>query len=622
LDLQNSAKIEPKVSREPSSRLHHLPNETEKAAKSMHPYITTLVVGAIISALLAGALFVHHKAAWRESSVSGLILGCGIFWSLCQIQWNTTDDPELAIYYVRLSSLGWMMVAPLALQLGLSALDIRESKVWRLLPWTYAVTAGFVVLDWTTPWCHPRAIATSWGFTYEVGIGFYCQVIWLTCLTVPAVWMGLGGFRNSSPAERNQSAVIGVALLVPLTIGLLTDALLPLIGIPFPHLGSISICFLGVASAYSRHRFGYSVLVPTVFAEEILEALPGGVAMIRMDGRIRSANCGLGELLGCTPAELYDRKVHEILSPSLETLIAETRSLDCELTIRGEQRIPVALTASVLRDKVGFPIGVVLVIYDQREVTSLRNRLLLSGRLAAVGELAAGVAHEINNPLAYVRSNLSMLSHHWAEVRSAQDPADSEATSADLAGARSRFAEILDEGDDLLTESLEGVDRASSIVQDIKGFAHAGTENRETVDLNPLLESVLRIAAPQLNASVQLDTNFSPLPLIQCAPQQIKQVFLNLILNSSQAIRDEGFILVESQRADDWVVIRVLDNGEGISSDVIDRVFDPFFTTKPVGEGTGLGLSISYEILRRHGGEIIVASSSSGSCFEVRLPVA
>ncbi len=587
----------------------------------MHPYVTALIVGAISSALLAGALFVHHKATWRESSISGLVLGCGIFWSFCQILWNTTDDPLVAIRYVRLSSLGWMMVAPMAFQLGLSAMDARESKIWRLLPWGYAVTAGFILLDWTTPWCHPRAVATPWGFTYQVGPGFYCQVIWLSCLTLPAIWMGLGGFRDASPAERNQSAVIGVALLVPLTVGLVTDGLFPVLGVAFPHYGSISICFLGLASAYSRHRFGYSVLVPTVFAEEILETLPGGVAMIRLDGRIRSANFGLGELLGCNPSELYDRRIHEMLTTPLEILIAETRNLDCELTTRNGQKIPVALTASLLRDKVGFPIGVVLVMHDQREVKSLRNRLLLSGRLAAVGELAAGVAHEINNPLAYVRSNLSLLSQHWAELRNFRDAVDGRASSADHDDAKNQFSALLDEGDDLLSESLEGVDRASSIVQDIKGFAHAGTEKRETVDLNPLLESVLRIAAPQLKAGVQLDTNLAALPLIQCAPQQIKQVFLNLILNSSQAIRDAGFILVESERAGDCVVIRVLDNGEGIPVDVIDRVFDPFFTTKPVGEGTGLGLSISYEIVRRHAGEIVVASSSQGSCFEVRLPL-
>jgi len=254
------------------------------------------------------------------------------------------------------------------------------------------------------------------------------------------------------------------------------------------------------------------------------------------------------------------------------------------------------------------------VIHDQREVKSLRNRLLLSGRLAAVGELAAGVAHEINNPLAYVRSNLSLLAHHWGQFRlSTEDP--------HVRTSEAQIPDLLDEGDDLLAESIEGVDRASAIVQDIKGFAHAGTENRETVDLNPLLQSVLRIAAPQLDPGVRLDTNLTPLPLIQCAPQQLKQVFLNLILNSSQAIRDEGFILVESELAGDWIVIRVLDNGVGIAEDVIDRVFDPFFTTKPVGEGTGLGLSISYEIVRRHGGEIVAASSPAGSCFEVRLPI-
>ncbi|HME68765.1 MAG TPA: ATP-binding protein, partial [Myxococcota bacterium] len=254
-----------------------------------------------------------------------------------------------------------------------------------------------------------------------------------------------------------------------------------------------------------------------------------------------------------------------------------------------------------------------LVVRDLREVAGLRSRLVTSGRLAAVGELAAGIAHEINNPIAFIHANLNQLQRHWKVVGAALHAACADRESA----------AILSEGEELVSESLEGIDRIAAIVRDIRGFSHAGRAQRSVADPRPLVESALRMAAPQLGLRVRVEKELSPVPGIHCAPQEIQQVLINLVLNACQAIEGEGTIRVVVRGEGNQVVLCVEDDGCGIPAEVIDRIFDPFFTTKSVGEGTGLGLAISYEIVRRHGGEIEVESTPGrGSVFRVRLPAA
>jgi two-component system NtrC family sensor kinase len=141
-------------------------------------------------------------------------------------------------------------------------------------------------------------------------------------------------------------------------------------------------------------------------------------------------------------------------------------------------------------------------------------------------------------------------------------------------------------------------------------------------DLNELLDGVLRMAAPQLRVTAVVEKDYGLLPLVACAPQELQQVFLNLVLNASQAIADRGTIRVRTEAQGGSVMVWIEDDGRGMDADLLDRIFDPFFTTKPVGEGTGLGLGIAHEIVRKHGGEIAIDSKSGrGSVFSVRLPV-
>jgi signal transduction histidine kinase len=230
-----------------------------------------------------------------------------------------------------------------------------------------------------------------------------------------------------------------------------------------------------------------------------------------------------------------------------------------------------------------------------------------------VGELAAGIAHEINNPLAFVRSNLALLREHWSELAG---------QLAKLAG-RSAAADVVAEGEELLEESLEGVDRASAIVRDVRGLAHGGRAEKQAADLGELLRGVLRIAAPQLRGNARVETRLSDVPPVWGAPHELQQVFLNLVLNAIQAIGDEGHVWISTECDGRFVVTTVADDGCGIAPEIFDRIFDPFFTTKPVGEGSGLGLGIAHGIVQGHGGHLSVASEAGrGTRFRVHLPMA
>jgi signal transduction histidine kinase len=364
-----------------------------------------------------------------------------------------------------------------------------------------------------------------------------------------------------------------------------------------------------VAVAWSYYRYGYSPAAPGSFAREVLDPLPDGVALLHLDGRLHYANGWMLALLGARHEELAS-DVGALLSCPILPPEPDLREVECELTTPAGP-VPVAVSTSRLHDKLGLTLAVVLVMRDLREVRSLRSRLVTAGRLAAIGQLAAGIAHEINNPTAYVRSNLSQLREAWLEL----------AKAARGERGPERLQALLALGEELIDESLEGVERTAAIVRNVRGFAHGGGGQPEPVDPNRLVEEVLRMAQPQLRDGVTIESRLSDVPRISGVPQELRQVLLNLVVNAIQAMDRTGSVAVTTLREGARVLVRVEDDGRGIAPDDLERIFDPFFTTKAVGEGTGLGLAISYQIVRAHEAELLVDSQPGrGSRFTLRFP--
>jgi PAS domain S-box-containing protein len=258
-------------------------------------------------------------------------------------------------------------------------------------------------------------------------------------------------------------------------------------------------------------------------------------------------------------------------------------------------------------------------------------QLLQSEKMASIGQLAAGVAHEINNPVGFVFSNLGSLEKYLADIFSMLDgyqvaEAVLDATTRDkIHGLRQELDIDFLRQDivSLLAETREGINRVRKIVQDLKDFSHVGSEDEwQRLDVNAGIESTLGIVWNELKYKTTVEKQYGQLPQIYGLPSQLNQVFMNLLVNAAHAIDTRGVVTIRTGQQDEEVWIEVEDTGCGIPPENLKRIFDPFFTTKPVGKGTGLGLSVSYAIVQKHRGRIEVRSEvGKGTVFRVWLPI-
>jgi signal transduction histidine kinase len=263
-----------------------------------------------------------------------------------------------------------------------------------------------------------------------------------------------------------------------------------------------------------------------------------------------------------------------------------------------------------------------------------QNQVIQSDKLASIGQISAGVAHEINNPVGYVLSNLGSLESYLAklfEVLDAYVDVD-EGMPPPIPRAFARVRSLRQQTDvaflredigALIAESRDGLLRVKRIVQDLKDFSRGGAEESwQTIDLHAALDSTLNIVRNEIKYKATIVKSYGDLPEIECLPSRLNQVFLNLLVNASHAVDANGTITLATgvEGTEAWV--RISDTGSGIRPEHLNRLFEPFFTTKPVGEGTGLGLSVSYSIVRNHGGRIEVESElGRGTSFTIRLPI-
>lgn len=265
------------------------------------------------------------------------------------------------------------------------------------------------------------------------------------------------------------------------------------------------------------------------------------------------------------------------------------------------------------------------------ELKATQAQILQREKMASIGQLAAGVAHEINNPMGFITSNLGTLDkyiHKFTDYIDAQTQAlasfESEEVTARLKDIRKKLKldYVLEDIGKLIEESQEGADRVKKIVQNLKTFSRVDQAEYKPADINECIESTLNIVWNELKYKTTVEKEYGELPLIKCYPQQLNQVFMNLLVNGAQAIEKQGTIRIKTWTGDGSVNILISDTGSGIPEDKLSKIFDPFFTTKPVGQGTGLGLSIAYDIIKKHKGEISVESEvGKGTIFNIKIPV-
>jgi two-component system, NtrC family, sensor kinase len=373
--------------------------------------------------------------------------------------------------------------------------------------------------------------------------------------------------------------------------------------------------------------------------EQSMDCIDAMVAMVDSERRIRRCNRAFAKLAACPYTQLLSSDWRDLLrGAGLD--IDSLEGLSGELFHEPSQRWLTLKTYPY-----GEGSGEVIMLHDLTEIKlvseqlaaayadlkATHSQLLHQEKMASIGLLAAGVAHEINNPMGFISSNLGTMGKYlerlegFLELQSAgmQEIAP-ESLKEEIAQARRSFKVdyILGDARSLLAESQDGAERVRTIVQNLKSFSRVDEAQASYVDLNECLESTITIAWNELKYKITLNRDYGELPAVKCLPQQLNQVFLNILVNAAHAIEKQGEVTIRTRREGEEVAIAIHDTGGGIPEEIRSRIFEPFFTTKEVGKGTGLGLSISYDIIKKHNGTIGVESSAqTGTTFTIRLPI-
>jgi PAS domain S-box-containing protein len=419
--------------------------------------------------------------------------------------------------------------------------------------------------------------------------------------------------------------------------------------------------FTAVVRDVSRRRQAEEELrEPRLQGERILNAIGDGVLGLDRHGRTIFVNPAAARMLQRTPDELVGEFQHDVVHhtkpnaasypweqcPVLNTLrTATVARVDSEVFWRKDSTsFPVEYLSAPIREE-GEAIGAVVTFRDLTKQRLLERQLLESQKLESIGQLAAGIAHEINTPTQYVSDNTRFLQDAFGDLVALVGRLKRLLEAAgrnSMAGGPLREIEAAVEGIDVeylaeeipkaIQQSLEGLGQVTQIVRSMRQFASASDEQKQAVDLNQAIQHVLVVSRNEWKYVADVVTEFDPdLPLVTCLAAECNQVFLDLIVNAADAIREKlgegaakkGRITVSTSRDGDWVEVRVQDTGTGIRKEFRSRLFDPFFTTKEVGRGIGQGLAVAHSVVtEKHGGVIGFASEvGRGTTFIVRLPI-
>lgn len=576
-----------------------------------------------------------HAWLWRRTDRAHLWVAMWCFLALLYqgsryVQLHT-QDPTTALASARIT----FAVAPLLIaSLVCFARALEERPVGPLARRIFGAAGLYAALAFATPLVVPGDVAprTDWFGQPYLGAPVGPAGLLLLPAIAGAIAYVVRALGRTPHLGRSERGALLTSLVLYAAMGL-ASVLSALRWVPVPTSAEFGPIVVALGLNYllvHRHRRLQDSLAEMVdertarLAEselryrELVEHAPVGVLACGVQGELRAVNPRLLEIVGSPSAADsmtlnvldYPPLVRSGAAETFRRCMAEDRVLAAEhrYTSRWGRSVDVRLTAAPLRDGADRVTGALGIVEDVGERRTLERRLRQSQRLESVGQLAAGLAHEINNPIAYVRANLSLLREEWEHLREATAKADAPHPAG--------------EGEALIEESLEGIERVAGIVRDMRDFSRAADEDRSPCDLNAVVESAVRMASTWRRGATRVEEHYADLPPVPGAEGQLRQVVLNLIVNALQAVAEGGRVAVSTRRDGPHAFVRVEDDGCGIEEEHLERLFDPFFTTKPAGEGTGLGLYVSYEIVRSHGGEIRVSGGPGrGTAFEVRLPL-
>jgi PAS domain S-box-containing protein len=374
--------------------------------------------------------------------------------------------------------------------------------------------------------------------------------------------------------------------------------------------------------------------------QDLLDNIPAAILVTDDDLSFEHLNAKVESILGIPRSELRGRLFLDLLLQtgfSSETGITDNSQLEgyeAEVLYKHPAKsvkVPLSLTISALRTPEGDFQGYILVFTDIQKRKDLERQLLQSQKMESVGQLTAGLAHELNTPIQYVRDNTVFIRDQFRALAPLlahlkATPALPTELASTLSGVDLPF--LADEIPLALDQTLEGAESVAKIVKSMKVFSHPGNESRTDVNLNEALETVVTISKNEWKYCATMDLELdASLPEIHCMPQEINQALLNIVVNAAHAIQEKGKergnISIKTGTQDGRVLISISDSGTGIKEENKSKIFDPFFTTKEVGKGTGQGLTFVYDVIvNKHKGKIDIDTEIGvGTTFKISLPL-
>jgi PAS domain S-box-containing protein len=572
-----------------------------------------------LAAILVSTVFAAVSIAWdSDNRATGgmatlfLYTGC---WALVDLLTSIETDPQRALLWMRWAHLPPLMIGPGALwvvaQMNPEArvrLE-RHARIAALGCFGLGIAVAFM------PGATQAMLPNAWG-GWMPRYGAPSFLVIPLGLVVPlyaAHQAARSPERESLPrVDRVRAWGTRVSIGLSVLLAVPTEYILPLLGIPFPRLGPLGIsCACAVVWLTVLHDTEDLMLTPQSVARTLLAKLQDGVVLVRLDGLILSTNARFSEVSGRNERELVDMSLSDLIDAPIEQVCGGVDDRESVLHAQGGKLIPVSLSSSIAHSRTGNAIGVVVVFRDLREVDALRSQILTSGRLAAVGQLAAGIAHEVNNPVAFVRSDLNMLAERIDEIRGRVEQAPGRREDSHLfANARLR-----------VENALEGVARIAEVVVDVREFAHVGGARQGGSHPEDVVEGAMRLARLQRGEDVELTVQPSAdVERIEVG-QELKQILLAILRLLAEAAQKGSRIDADIHTRDEALVIGISAGPLIVSSSVIRERFESLGSSVLDAEAGELGLTIAGELIAQLGGRLQVDSrGDAGLRVEVSVP--
>ena len=573
-----------------------------------------------LAALMVSAAFGAVSIAWdserRATRGMGAIFVCTGAWALVDLASSMSPDPARGLAWLRWAHLPPLMIGPSVIWVVGQILPRIGEQMARRARVSAVVCAVLGVWAAYSPANIEVVIATGRG-------GWMPQYGWLgltlialgTLLPIHAAIVAARAQRGGAgpPSERRRAWAMRVCVGLSLATILPSELLLPMLGIPFPRLGALCV---SVASALLwlrvLHELDGLALTPQGVARALLSELQDGIVLVRTDGKVLSTNMRFARMSGRVRAQLPGTSIEDLVDAPID--LAHAMGGDREVVLRGPGglAIPVSLSCSLLRDQSGGTIGFVLVFRDLREIDALRSQLLGSGRLAAIGELAAGIAHEVNNPVAFIRSDLNLLAARLGELRERLVAAP---------GPEGAIA-ICDRGRGRVASALEGIERVAEIVRDVREFAHTGGEGQGGSDPGDVVESAMRLARLARGEDVALVMSSEAGALRIDSGQELKQILLSMMRLLAEGTQKGGRVEIDLRRGGGDLVVALTAEPLIESSATLLSRFDGLAVGPLEGSHDELGLAVAAELIDRLGGGLsIEAVATLAIRVEISLPL-